>query len=254
MDVGAHLRSARERRSLTLEQVARSTKLSPLMLRLIERNEWERLPGGLLTRGHLRAYAREVGIDPELVVRKYVSQLPSAVVAEPPRAPAPVSDTGPSLRPLLASVVGLAVTFGAYHLLNEASGPPIATSSPAVHLPVASESLIASPEAADPMPVMDRPGPRLSLEFGATGPCWVSARADGSQVVYRLLDAGDAITVAANEEILLRVGDPEKFRYTLNGVAGRRLGDGGRPVTVRITEGNVRSFVAGGVPDAIIPS
>ncbi len=253
MDVGAHLRSARERRGLTLEQVASSTKLSLAVLRRIERNEWNYLPGGLLTRGHLRAYAAEVGVDPDQVVQAYTSQLPSEV-AEPQPAPAPVIDSGSAVRPLLTAILGLVVTLGAYSWLTEVPKAPIAASPEVARSPVGSEPQIVSPEATDPVPAIDRRGPHLSLEIDATGPCWISARADGRLVVYRLLEAGEAVTVEANDELVLRVGDPGAFRYTLNGVSGRTLGDGREPVTVTITERNVKSFLAGGVPDTIIPS
>lgn len=256
MDVGAHLRSARERRDLTLEQVARSTKLSLTVLRRIEGNEWHRLPGGLLTRGHLRAYARAVGVDPEHLVREYSSQLPSEVVPEPPPAPPPVIDSVPAVRPLLTAILGLAVTLGTYSWLSQPSGAPIATSTStdADRSPVATDPPILQQEHPDPALAKGRHEPRLLLAIDATGPCWISARADGRLVVFRLLEAGERVAVAANDEIVLRVGDPGQFRYTLNGSPGRALGDGGVPVTVRITEGNVQSFRAVVVPDAISPS
>jgi len=254
MDIGAHLRSARERRGLTLEQVANSTKVSPAVLRFIERNEWERLPGGLLTRGHLRAYAGEVGVDAEQVIHEYLSQMAPASVAAPRPAVAPAADTTPTIRPILVAIVGFAVTFGIYDWLNDRSEAPIAPSTDAVQLPATSEPGSVEREELDPVVEMKRHESPLSLDIAVTGPCWVSARADGRLVVYRLLEAGEAVTVAANQELVLRVGDPARFRYTLNGVSGRALGDSGRPVTVTITEGNVQSFFADAVPDAITRS
>ncbi len=243
MDVGAHLRSARERRAQTLEQVSEATKLSTATLRLIERNQWERLPGGLLTRGHLRAYARVVGVDPEDVVHEYLSQLPPEAPAAS-RRPAPLVDPAPSVHPLPIAVIGLALAYGTYSWLSRAPAP-IVMLPPAMEAPAVSERPLDQPAASDPMPAIDRVEPRLLLEIDATGPCWLSARADGQLVVYRLLAPGEGVTVAANAELLLRVGNPGSFRYTLNGVSGRSLGDGQYPVTVTITAANVESFLAG---------
>lgn len=253
MDVGAHLRDARERRGLTLERVAASTKLSTPVLRLIERNEWERLPGGLFTRGHLRAYAVEVGADPEEVVREYLSQLPPQVIEARP-IPPPAIDSAPSARPFVTAVVGIAVTFGAYNWLNNSADAPIAPSTESVELLPTSESLVRQDNEAESVRAVEPREQRLSLEIDPTGPCWVSARADGRLVVYRLLDAGEAVTVGANDELVLRVGDPGMLTFTLNGMPGRPLGNSGEPVTVTITEDNVRSFLTSTVPDAIARS
>src|SRR5712692_5411474 len=74
MDVGAALRDARERRSLSLDQLSRATKIRVANLRAIENNEVDKLPGGIFTRGLLRAYAREVGLDLEDTVQRYLAQ------------------------------------------------------------------------------------------------------------------------------------------------------------------------------------
>src|SRR5688572_33309918 len=52
--------------------------MSSHILRLIESGEFTRLPGGLLTRGYLRAFATVVGLDPEKIVNEYRSQFETA--------------------------------------------------------------------------------------------------------------------------------------------------------------------------------
>ena len=71
VDIGGFLKDARERRHLTVEQLADATKFPVAVFECIERNELHRLPGGVLTVACLRAYAREVGIDAELVISAY---------------------------------------------------------------------------------------------------------------------------------------------------------------------------------------
>jgi cytoskeletal protein RodZ len=71
MDIGGELRRARKARSRSIEEISRATKISPSVLRAIESNEFESVPGGLFTRGFLRAFAREVGLDGEEIVRRY---------------------------------------------------------------------------------------------------------------------------------------------------------------------------------------
>src|SRR5437899_7823555 len=90
MDIGAELRNARKARNLSIEEIARVTKISPSVLRAIDRNDFSSVPGGLFTRGFLRAYAREVGLDPEEIVQLYRTEF------EQPELPVPAEDTDAS--------------------------------------------------------------------------------------------------------------------------------------------------------------
>lgn len=75
MDIGATLRSARERRRLSLDQLSRVTKISTTALGALEHNELHKLPPPIFARGFVRAYAREVGLDVEEMVREFSAQL-----------------------------------------------------------------------------------------------------------------------------------------------------------------------------------
>ena len=71
LDFGAELAQAREQRGITLAELSRRTKIGVDALKAIERCDMTALPGGLYTRGFLRAYAREVGCNPDDIVRRY---------------------------------------------------------------------------------------------------------------------------------------------------------------------------------------
>ena len=60
---GEFLRRARERRRLTLQQIAQSTKIPLRHLDALERDEFEALPSGMYRRAEVRAYADAVGLD-----------------------------------------------------------------------------------------------------------------------------------------------------------------------------------------------
>jgi cytoskeleton protein RodZ len=70
-DFSAELAQARERSGLSLTELSRRTKITADVLRAIERGDMAALPGGLYTRGFLRAFAREVGCNPDDIVRRY---------------------------------------------------------------------------------------------------------------------------------------------------------------------------------------
>jgi cytoskeleton protein RodZ len=73
-DFGGKLRQARERRGVSLRQIAASTKISIAALEALERNDVARLPGGIFSRAFVRAYAVEVGLDPDQTVREFLDR------------------------------------------------------------------------------------------------------------------------------------------------------------------------------------
>ena len=118
------LRSARERRGVTLKQLADTTKISPSVLTALEANDLGQLPGGLFIRAFVRSYAAEVGLDPEHTVdallKAYRDQRHDTVVRsrdEPAgsghgRHQAGVRGTAIGLVIISVIVVGLLLYFG----------------------------------------------------------------------------------------------------------------------------------------------
>jgi cytoskeleton protein RodZ len=84
-DFGAKLREARERRGVSLRDIADRTKFSVSALESLERNDPSRLPGGIFARAFVRSYAAEVGLDPEATVREFIARFN----VEPPFTTAP---------------------------------------------------------------------------------------------------------------------------------------------------------------------
>src|SRR5437763_1440622 len=79
---GDKLREARERRGLSLRQIANATKISMMTLEALERNDMKRLPGGIFTRAFVRSYALEVGLDPDQAIEEFMGQLPHDAVTQ----------------------------------------------------------------------------------------------------------------------------------------------------------------------------
>src|SRR5215467_4854106 len=76
VDFGGKLREARERKGVSLRQIAAATKISVAVLEALERNDISRLPGGIFGRAFVRSYAVEVGLDPEETIQDFVAQFP----------------------------------------------------------------------------------------------------------------------------------------------------------------------------------
>src|ERR1044072_6272743 len=77
---GGKLRDARERRAVSLRQIANATKISVGALEALERNHISRLPGGIFSRAFVRSYAIEVGLDPAETIQEFIAQFPNETV------------------------------------------------------------------------------------------------------------------------------------------------------------------------------
>ena len=73
---GPTLRQQRERRGLTLAAIAESTKISPQLLRSLERGDVSRWPGGIYRRAFVRTYAAAIGLPPEPTLCEFVKLFP----------------------------------------------------------------------------------------------------------------------------------------------------------------------------------
>jgi cytoskeletal protein RodZ len=72
---GDKLRKQREQRGIALDAISNTTKISTRMLRAIEEEDFDQLPGGVFNKGFVRAYARHVGLDEEEAVTDYLAAL-----------------------------------------------------------------------------------------------------------------------------------------------------------------------------------
>jgi len=72
---GEKLRKQREQRNIALDAISNTTKISTRMLRALEDEHFDQLPGGVFNKGFVRAYARQVGLDEEEAVLDYLAAL-----------------------------------------------------------------------------------------------------------------------------------------------------------------------------------
>lgn len=87
---GERLRKQREQRGLTLAQVSSELHVDQRMLAALEADDFAALGAPIFVKGHLRSYARLLGLDPaELIAEYEAAQQPSAptLVAHRPDGP-----------------------------------------------------------------------------------------------------------------------------------------------------------------------
>lgn len=100
---GEKLRKQREQRGIELDAISNTTKIGTRMLRALEDEHFDQLPGGVFNKGFVRAYARHVGLDEEEAVADYLAALRENQVQAGQIMPnlrgKPADDAAPDLRP-----------------------------------------------------------------------------------------------------------------------------------------------------------
>jgi hypothetical protein len=84
---GDKLRRQREQRGISLDAISTTTKISPRMLRAIEGEHFDQLPGGVFNKGFVRAYARQIGLDEEEAISDYLAALRESQIQSQPTLP-----------------------------------------------------------------------------------------------------------------------------------------------------------------------
>jgi cytoskeletal protein RodZ len=233
-----------------------------MSLEALERSDLSRLPGGIFTRAFIRAYAQEVGLDPDRTIQDFIAELPPESAAATAH-PAAVEDgeklesdrraVATAIRLVMVSlpIAGFVVYYGMHHRAPAPGAPPAvetsgSTTPPESAAPPVDSPATAPPSSSEPSAPVQPAAPQpsgLTMEIAPTGDCWVSATADGEPTFSGLMHAGDKRQISAREEISLNVGDAGAFSYKLNGRDGRPIGAPGEVVSKRIKLADLKDYV-----------
>ncbi len=272
MTVGERLREARERQKVSLHAIAEKTNISVRFLDAIEKNQFDKLPGGIFTRGFIRSYASLVGLDPDGTVTQFLSDEPSQRDDDIDEAPARrTQGDGPGMGTLVLVGVGFLVLALVYLLrpawiglqsspaphesvspavVSDADRSPPSSATPVVETasaPVTPASAATPSAPPAPMTTMQETGPAapkapLRLVVAPSGRCWVQVSADGQMRVAREVAPGERLAVDAAERLQIVVGDAGNFAYELNGRPGKALGAAGQIARATILPSTVAQF------------
>jgi len=102
---GQKLRREREKKRITLDQLATRTKVAASLLRSLEAGDCARWPGGIYSRGFVRAYAEGTGMDPEHTVAMFVECYPAFAAASDPVPETPENEGPQTIREKLKSAL-----------------------------------------------------------------------------------------------------------------------------------------------------
>lgn len=206
--IGRVLRVERERQRLSLESVARATKVRQDYLELIDTERLDELPAGAYAKGFIRAYAAFLGLDPAPFLQAYEARHGrpepelSAVVRRPVRVPNAAQPR--AWRAAAGIAIGLLLVLG---LLGAFGSGEESTPPPEV--------------AADVAESMDSPAPNplgAVVKVEVVGErSWVQAEADGELIFQGTLTTGEERTFRGEDRVYLVFGNAGAVRLYANG-------------------------------------
>ncbi len=255
--VGQFLRKEREKRNVSLDAVAKVTRITKENLEALEKDDFQVISAPVFVRGFLRNYATFLGLDPKEVVGRYDSQtdlLPVPEDKEPP--PPPPREEKPTFKILLfLSILLVGVVFSFYYF-KKSSGPtsppppsaavapaPAPGTQPAPSKVTPAKGKTATraiqpekgkkppdkPQAATtPQPDIDQTKEkRHVLRAVAMEKTWLRIVADDQQVSDVLLQPKETSTWTAHQKFDITIGNAGGVELFFNGTSQGRLGDSG---------------------------
>jgi len=251
---GANFKKARESKGLSLEQIAKNTRVSTRFLAAIENEEFHLLPGGIFNKGFVRAYAENVGLDVEQVVAEYERLVavrePNEVVMAAP--PPPKSER--NLYPIALGVLALAIAIF-YIATRESRTVEVPRSQPESTTPAVPSTQAAIPDPPPAPPAAPEPEPAsvaaaavpaqaLTLDIEARETTWIRVRSDGKDVNSgEILTPGMTRKFTAENSLNLAIGNAAGLALKINDMPLKPLGKNGQVRSVTITPQNLKDFI-----------
>jgi cytoskeleton protein RodZ len=211
---GERLKREREMREVSLAEVTSGTRIGRRFLEALEEEEWDKLPGGIFSRGFVRSIARYLGLNEEDLLSEYDLARGDQKIA----APAPYQNrlpSPPNWVPTLALLVLVSLAVGlfyggrfAWHRYTEYRAARTANSV----------------QSADSAKAPDK----LELTVATTVVSHVRISGDGQLLLDADVLPGDIHHFTAAQQFQINAADGAAVRLELNG----------RPITTRAALGS----------------
>jgi len=257
--VGQFLRKEREKRKVSLDAVAKVTRITRENLEALEKDDFQVISAPVFVRGFLRNYATYLGLDPKEVISRYDSQTDLIPAPQDKEPPPPPREEKPIFKALLfLSILLVAVAFSFFYYQRTSVRPSPSPSSSGAALSPAPEG---QPSSSKVPPDKGKIGTRaIQLEKGkkpsdklqtattappeidqtkeqrhvlravATEKTWVRVIADDSQVRSVLLQPGETSTWTAQRKFSITLGNAGGVELFFNGASQGRVGNSGAVV------------------------
>ncbi len=268
---GELLKRERELREVTLNEVTVATRIPPRFLEAFEREDWEKLPGGVFNRGFVRAIARYLGLDEENLLSEYdlaygekLAMMPA--VAENPIPTPPkwmIAAAGIAILILVAGLIWGSIHGWRWYAAHRAAkraaltaaaitpaqsqpqtlpttatpAAPPSASGPAANSPASTAAGAANSNSSVPQ--------RLDLAISTSAPTRVRVVADGRVILDTRLPSGANRHLSAKNQFNVSATRPAAVLLEMNGQAMPPLTSAGPSGTMVLSQKDLRQAPSG---------
>lgn len=226
--VGERLKVAREKKKLTLEDIASQTRIPQRHLESIENGDWENLPAPTYTIGFAKSYASSVGLDrneigdqlrEEMGGQRFASSQSEVIEAADP------ARTMPKWL-VISAVVAVILLIVIMSVLNRRALEQPGSNPPAAAAPATPVAKPAQQQPAAPAPAASAQGP---VVLTAVAPAWIQVTDQGKTLFEGMMTPGQAYTVPTTATApLLKAGKPEALKVTVGSAVAPPVGPPGK--------------------------
>lgn len=236
-NTGELLRRAREQKNLSLEDIAKKTRIPQRHLASIETGDFEALPGRTYAIGFAKSYARVVGLADASIGSQLREEMDEQghkpyQPEDSGYAPANPSSIPPLYLAWTAAGIGALLLVGYLVwrtlILNPDDISQVAETETATPMETASENQnIQNPENSGTTPASDG-----TVVLTATQPVWMKVYdGEGERLFEGEMDAGDIFTVPADaDDPQILTGRPDALTVTIDGEVVPQLGTAERTI------------------------
>ena len=247
---GERLKRERELREVSLEEIAKGTRIAERFLEALENEQWEKLPGGVFGRGFVRSIARYLGLSEENLLSEYDLARGESASA-PPQKPQERIPSPPKWIPAAAAlavfvlVVGLIVG-GRYAWKAYQTHRAQKRSSAIVGLPSPVQTqLLPAPASRYPEPAVTSLDTSLDLQITAMTATRVRVVADGNAAFDGRLSPGENRRFSGSDRMELTPVDASALLLNLNGQRVAPPRAPGSSGTIVLTRNDLRQATGG---------
>jgi cytoskeletal protein RodZ len=255
--VGRALAQARVASGLSVDEVSTVTRVRVPIVQAIEKDDFSRCGGDVYARGHIRSFARAVGLDPEPLIAQYDAEhgAPAPSVTVPPVYQA---DRGkirsseprrPNWTAAMVAAIVAVVGFVGYTAFSGGSGGGKPTAGAGTTTPAAtrttptqtpqSNGVPKSPQPTNSAIAAAPPGKVTVKVTAAGGISWIQATdSNGKQLYQDSLHKGQSMTWTDDKKIKLIIGNAGAVQLFVNGKDLGAAGSDGQVVRLTYTPGD----------------
>jgi cytoskeletal protein RodZ len=256
---GASFKKARESKGISLDQIAKETRISTRFLAAIENEEFHLLPGGVFNKGFVRNFAESVGLDPDQALAEYDRLVTVREPAEILEAAAPSSSRNERRLYTIALAI-LAIAIAIFYVVTRNTGrtagledsapsaipsqTPAPTAPQTEPTPQAAPALLAPEPEPPPAPTAQPQARSFTLDVHAVEQTWIKVESDGNTVTSgEILQPGMTRKYTAENSLYLSIGNAAGLTLKINDMPIKPLGKSGQVRSVTFTPRNIKDFI-----------